>query len=89
VMEAMCLKKPVLLVDYYKTAVFPYVQLGAVHPLNEVSELDEGISACLYDRKMRRSLTQGQKKFLKEYLYKQDGKAAERVMAVVKRLLKN
>jgi hypothetical protein len=87
-MEAMCLEKPVLLVDFYKTNQFPYIELGAAYDLKSLEELEQGVDRCLYDEKVKKSLALGGKKFIASYLYKQDGKAAERVVSIIKREMK-
>jgi hypothetical protein len=86
-MEAMCLEKPVLLVDFYKTNQFPYIELGSAYDVKSIEGLEAGVDRCLYDENVKKSLVAGGKKFIASYLYKQDGKAAERVVAIIKKEL--
>jgi hypothetical protein len=54
------------------------------YDVKSIEELEEGVDKCLYDEKTKKSLAAGGKKFIASYLYKQDGKAAERVVGIIK-----
>jgi len=89
IIEAMVVGVPVMLVDFYKTAQFPFEELGAVYLTENLRKLAEGVHRCLYDKKTIKNLLRGNRDFLKKYLNGPDGKTTKCVVDIITELLKD
>jgi len=86
VIDAMVLEKPIMLINIVKCPM-PYVELGGAYAVYKIEDIKDGIIKGLYDNNLKKKLTRGRKRFLKEYLYKLDGKASDRILNIIKSLL--
>jgi UDP-N-acetylglucosamine:LPS N-acetylglucosamine transferase len=87
-LESMILDKPVLIVNFEKGPDrVPYVRSGAALGVYDEKDLEEGIKKALYDREIREKLEKARKDFVYDYSYIQDGKATERVVNLITRMI--
>ncbi|MGQ4832788.1 MAG: glycosyltransferase [Candidatus Asgardarchaeia archaeon] len=88
ILEAMILKKPVLVVNLFGLPeVLPWTKEGAVLAVYNPDELNEGIHKLLFNESFKMELAKRRDAFLYKYIYKLDGKATDRIIDVVNGLL--
>tara|TARA_Y100000034_G_scaffold132586_1_gene195948 strand:- start:3405 stop:5270 length:1866 start_codon:yes stop_codon:yes gene_type:complete len=85
--EAIVKDCPMIVFDFNKSLTFPYLTLGAAQEVKTINQFPGTIQTCLYDKKTLKNLKQGRKKFLKEYMYKLDGKSAQRVVEIISKMI--
>ncbi|UCD03766.1 MAG: CDP-glycerol glycerophosphotransferase family protein, partial [Candidatus Woesearchaeota archaeon] len=90
-LEAMIKGIPVVLINpyKYKFSRIPLFDTNAVIVTKNKKELSENIRKILYDKKTKDIIKNNIKKFVFEQAYKQDGKATERIINIIKMLLKD
>ncbi len=89
-LEALIFKKPLVIVKHKGERIskkdeeyIPYVSYGVALGVTEVSQLPKAITDTLYDKAVRKQLLGNQANFLKEHIYRHDGKATERVVDLI------
>ena len=87
VIEAMVLKKPVMLINVVK-CYMPFVEMNGAYAVYQTEDIKKGITRGLTDEKLKKKLSSGRKNFLKQYLYKLDGKSSERAVSEIMRFAK-
>ncbi|MDP6670216.1 MAG: CDP-glycerol glycerophosphotransferase family protein, partial [archaeon] len=85
-LEAMVLGKPVIVFDKKSDKQDMYGGTNAIFRVVNVEEL-KGALQTVFSKKGGAGLQQRIKKFVFEMLFKQDGKATERVVAIVKEMV--
>jgi len=87
VYECILLNKRTILVDLSGNAAItqPYVKEGLIKPCTNFSEVNKEIKNCLL--KNKKMSTELRRKFIKKYLYSDDGKASERAVKKIKAVL--
>lgn len=81
-LEAMILKKPVIIINLTgEKDPIPYVESGAAVGAYNPEEIKNAILKAKHNKKT--------KKFIMDWAYKSDRKATERVMNLIKKLIKN
>lgn len=92
-LEAMILDKPVITMDLtgrvvphhaYKRL---YVESGAAIGVYTEKDLIPAIRDALYNEEVRKKLAEERRKFVYEYVYKQDGEASKRVADLIMRMI--
>jgi hypothetical protein len=88
-LEAMLFDKPVITFDPMKTSELnPYAGTGAVLEVYEEKDLVPAIKDALYNKKVQERLAEARKRFVYEYAYLRDGKAALRVAKLIEQMIK-
>ena len=86
--EAIMLGKPLIVVDVAgKPDTIPYVEYGAALGVYETGALAGAIHRALHDEAVRRSLAAGRERFIADFAYRNDGKATDRILDEVDRLV--
>lgn len=86
-LEAMIVGKPVVLIKYLADDYgIPYVQHGAVIPIQSPHEAEKAIFDAVYDENTRKHLAEGRKKFVEEAL-SYHGNSCERIVEIIENLL--
>jgi CDP-glycerol glycerophosphotransferase (TagB/SpsB family) len=85
-LEAMILGKPIIVFDKKSDGQDMYGGTNAIFRVGNVEELKEALQT-VFSKKGSAGLQQRIKKFVFEMLFKQDGKATERVVAIVKEMV--
>lgn len=88
VIDAMVLGKPVLLINVV-ICPMPYAEYGAAHAVYTVVDIEKGLLELFHNKQLKRSLAKGQDRFLRDYLYKLDGRSSVRVARVIEGLVKS
>ena len=88
-LESLLLGKPVIDVNltnrpYYQDYVAEGVALG----IRKEEELVKAIQSLAEDTQVRKLLGKNRKKYLYEHAYKQDGRAGERVVKLIEKMIK-
>jgi len=85
--EAICLDKPIIVINFHNEREnVPYVKTGAAIRATTERDLKEAIMN-MSDQKLRCSLRQGRIRFVKQYLYKKDREAPNRILNLIERIL--
>lgn len=87
--EAMIMKKPVLILNLSGEEKTPYTESGAAILVKKEENLLKTIKLLLFNVKVREELFKKQKDFLYQFIYLQDGKATERFIDLIKDNLKS
>jgi CDP-glycerol glycerophosphotransferase (TagB/SpsB family) len=88
IIEALLLGKLVIVVNLWKQPdILPWVKEGAVLGVYDPQELAPVIKKALLNKEAIHRELANQSKFVYNHTYKNDGKATERVIAVIKRYL--
>jgi thymidine phosphorylase len=82
----MILGKPIIVFDKKSDGQDMYGGTNAIFRVGNVEELKEALQT-VFSKKGSAGLQQRIKKFVFEMLFKQDGKATERVVAIVKEMV--
>jgi len=86
--EAIMLEKPLIVVNLTgKPDTIPYVEYGAALGVYRCGELAEAMRRALNDEGTQRALGEGRKRFIADFAYRVDGRATERVLAEIRRLV--
>ncbi|MCK5018758.1 MAG: glycosyltransferase, partial [Candidatus Peribacteraceae bacterium] len=87
-LEAMLLNTPVITVNFTgKPDAMPYASSGAAIGVSDPNKLKEAVQSILNNQDTKNRLQQNAKIFLKDYLYKLDGRSAERVNALIEEMI--
>ena len=87
-MEAIAMGKPVVTVNLTGSRdPYPYAESGAALGVYEQKDLLPAVYAALEDPKTRRKLEQGRREFVRYHLHGADGRASERIVQLVARLM--
>ncbi len=85
--DALIMNKPIIMINFvnYPTTMIPFLQAGVVYEVKQENDLIEIMS------NIKNLITDKSKKdtFLKNYLYKLDGKSSERSAIAILELIKN
>lgn len=83
-MEAMILDKPVITINLTgKPDMMPYAKSGAAVGVYSYKDLSAAINSVLTDSNLRDELSRNSKEFIYQHLFRTDGKATERVAAII------
>ena len=87
-LDAMMLDKPVITVNFTGLEdPLPFAESGAAIGVYEDKGLVSAIRKGLYDEDTRKKLRKAREKFVLEHSYKKDGKATERVIELIERIV--
>ena len=86
--EAAILDKPLICVNLSKEKSL-YVESGVALEVNDLKELEPQINNILYNHKIQKDLKECREKFIYEYAYLQDGKASERIVNEIVKVIEN
>lgn len=87
VIEVAILNKPVIILNLSEQPdVGSYVKDEIALGVYKKEDLIPAIKDVLYNERIRKKLAKAREKFVYEYAYKQDGKAAQRVVSVIKQM---
>jgi CDP-glycerol glycerophosphotransferase (TagB/SpsB family) len=87
-LEAMLQGKPVIVLNFSgQPDPLPYVERGAALGVRDPSALPAAIRAVLEDEPTRRRLREGMARFVRDYAYRLDGRAGERVLALMEEMM--
>ena len=87
--EAMLFDKPIVTLNFTTAPDrMPYAKLGAALGVYKPEDLTNSIKLVLEDKKTQEKLKKSRDSFTYDYAYKQDGKATERVISLIKSLIK-
>ena len=64
----------------------PYVEFGGAYNVEEIEDITNGLINGLTNKNLEKKLKKGRKRFIHEYLYKNDGKSTDRMINEIKRL---
>ncbi len=88
-LEAMLQGKPVIILNFSgQPDPLPYVERGAALGVRHAGELPEAIRLLLEDEATRRRLREGMSRFVRDYAYRIDGRASERLLRLMERMVK-
>ncbi|HDI02901.1 MAG TPA: hypothetical protein ENF95_02075, partial [Candidatus Aenigmarchaeota archaeon] len=86
-LEGMVMGKPVIVLNPAgRKLSLPYTKYGAIEVKN-VRELMNVVKAILSGKDIMKKMEAGRKKLIKEYFYKMDGKASERIAGIIEELM--
>lgn len=78
--ECMLLETPSIDVEYETTQdIFEYAEYHATYAVNDPDHIGDAIHEALHDQKTREAIIQGQRSYIKYYLFKFDGQSARRI----------
>jgi UDP-N-acetylglucosamine 2-epimerase len=87
-MEAIAMGKPMVTVNLTgEKDLYPYAESGAAIGVYRQEDLLPAVYAALEDRKTRRRLDEGRRRFVRDHLHAVDGRASERIAEVATRLM--
>ncbi len=87
-MEAIAMGRPVVTVNLTgEKDPYPYAGSGAAIGVYEEEDLLPAVYAALEDPKTRRRLDQGRREFVRGHLHGADGRASERIVQLVARMM--
>ncbi len=90
IIEALMLDKPVVVVNLSKfSEVLPWVSDGAAIGITNPEDLLATFQRVLADTNYLHTHRKGRNKFLRDQIFKEDGKATERVISVLESLISN
>jgi len=90
VFEAVILDKPVITINLtHKPDLMPYAESGIAVGVSRVEDIKPAIKKALENTGLRKRLEKNRKKFIREHLYKIDGKSTERVVNLIEAMLHN
>lgn len=90
IVEAMILGKPVIMLNLARSPDrVPYVKDGAGLGVYRKEDLPRTIKEALYGKKTREKLKRAERKFVYRHAYRQDGKATERVINLIKEMIEH
>lgn len=79
--DAIYMDKPTLSIVLGSKSKIPiYAKAGAAILVTKEKDIEENIIKLLFDEKVKKELAEKRKKFIKEFCYKNDGKATERTI---------
>ena len=88
--EAIMLGRPLVVVNLSgKPDTIPYVEYGAALGVYRPGELAQALRLALSDDATLAALAEGRERFIRDFAYKADGKATERVIGVIDELLED
>lgn len=87
--EAMIMKKPIIILNLTNEEITPYTEYGAAILVKDEKYLFPTIKLAMYDNETREKLFTGQKNFLNYFLYLQDGFATNRFINLIRNILEN
>ncbi len=88
-LETILLNRPLIDINLSQAPFWnDYVEKGAALGVKKEEELLPAINSILGDKKIKSLLEKSRKKYVYSHLYRQDGKAAERVAKLVEKLVK-
>ena len=85
--EALILGKPAVTVSLSSEEPAPFYK-GVTLRVNKNEDLTPAIRSALYDEKTRERLKKERKNFVSKYAHEQDGKATNRVIRLIERMIK-
>jgi hypothetical protein len=89
IIEALLLNKPVVVVNLSNfPEVLPWVSNGAAIEVNNADALLQTFQNVLEGGQIMQTLSEGRQRFLKDQIYKNDGKATNRVIETVLSLIR-
>jgi hypothetical protein len=87
--EAMMLNKPVINFNPFKRpCATRYVKSGATIGVSKEKEVVKAIKSIYKNKRVRKRLEKKGKKFIKHYCYKNDGKATQRMVNIIEKIIK-
>lgn len=88
VLEAMILDKDVIIANLIKDpSASIFARGGGAVSVKERKDLTTTVKKTLYNKRIKEKLKKGRKRFVYQHTYKQDGKATERVINLIKKMI--
>jgi UDP-N-acetylglucosamine:LPS N-acetylglucosamine transferase len=85
--EALMLEKPLVIVNLSGgSGTIPYIEYGAAIGVDKPGTLADAISKALYDTGVRENLAAGGGQFVRDFTYRNDGGATDRIIKKIYRL---
>lgn len=83
--EAVLMGKPVVAINIQAKSeeYVNYTKLGVGFKITKENEFLPALKRCLYDKNFNKNFKKAREKFIKEYNYKMDGKALERIIKII------
>jgi UDP-N-acetylglucosamine 2-epimerase len=89
-LEAMMLDKPVITINLSgKPVTVPYAEEGASLGVYKYEDIEPAILKALNDKEIRNKLKAGRYKFVREWAGEPDGKASQRIVDLMKKLIQD
>jgi glycosyltransferase involved in cell wall biosynthesis len=87
--EAIILDKPAVVVNLSGRPDFiPYAESGAALGAYQARDIAPAVRKALYDQAARQSLRRARARFVREHCYQVDGRAGDRVVSLIKQMIK-
>ncbi len=87
--EASLYKKPIITINLTgKHDMVPFAKYNAAIGVYRTEDVGEALNKALYDKKTKKKLQLGRKKFLESYIGKRDGKSSQRFLKLIRALIK-
>jgi len=88
-LEAMILDKNVIIANLVEDPwARIFAESEATIAVKKAEDLADAVKKVLYNKQIERKLKKGRKEFIYKHAYKQDGKATEKVIKVIKQMIK-
>lgn len=88
VLEAILFRLPIITLNYLGSPDdIPYAEAGAALSIQKPDKLKQAVLDALCHAVLRKRISNGQEQFLREQLYRLDGKACQRVADVIRELI--
>lgn len=88
-LEAMIFNKVVIIVNLFDDSSFiPYVESGSAIGVYKIEDLPSAIKKGLYDDEVKKSLEEYRENFIYRHAYKVDGKALDRAIKLIYKMLR-
>lgn len=86
--DAILVDKPAVTINLSNHEDFiPFAKYGGAIGVWKAEDTEKALKDALYNPKARKALEKGRKKFIQAYLYKNDGKASERFVNIIEKLI--
>jgi UDP-N-acetylglucosamine 2-epimerase len=83
-LEAIVLKKPVVVVNLFKRPVLiPYVERGVAIGAYNADDIEGALKKALHDNDLKKKMDSARQSFINDFVSKIDGKAGERIMELI------
>jgi len=88
-LEALIMRKPLITINLSgKHDLMPYAEKGAAIGVYKPEDIKPAIKSVLEDKDVRKKLAKNAKLFIYDQCYKIDGKASERIVDLIKEIIK-
>lgn len=87
-LEAMILDKPIIIINLMnRPDMTSYVESGAAIEVKTVDGIAQAINTVLYDSKTIERMKINREKYIRDHMYKSDGKSSERVAKLIQKMI--